>query len=838
MTAFNQIDKIEQALLRHFERRRIVFWYDAGAQMQELFQQIALDGVTKCEIQNNEFTLKHQLLVEKPNEQFLVYAPYARPTAKNDWLLDVLLSNEEFHADVLSLHLQEVGLPLEYKYLVEKHKLFFDSADRKTKLSKIVNATDSPATVTLKMISVVCATEPEFDKVWFALFDEEFTEKRTKYNLLLKCDLLPTLWNRAEIEWAYMADEKGIKDLLVHLFSGYFNHSVNTVSKGFTADAKLFINRWKENIKGQLTYIKWSNRLEEELGVRALLATIDTPQLLEADVYAMIDKKIISDILKRIENKTEKAHILQEWIATRKTKLFYTEYESIYKALNAAATIQHEILNSNFTLSTEDDMFRAYSSDTGWHLIDRLYRQYVYYSQAAKGNDLLKSLSEYIDKLYSNSYLLPLSDAWQQKIDKLSSWNKKGTFVMQTDFYQQWVKSYPEKEKRIFVIISDALRYESVAELRERILAQDRYSADLSATWGTIPSYTQLGMAAMLPHKKLSYNKENDTVFVDDISSSGTANRTKILQSYYAKSIAITAEEFMKFNSKTDGREFCKQYNVIYIYSNTVDKTGDDKTSENEVFEATEREFSNLQLLIRHITNMNGNNILLTADHGYIYQNNKLDTTDFTEFSPEGNIYKTNRRFVIGKQLTDGDAVKTWSAEQLGIEGDVEIQIANSINRIRVQGAGSRFVHGGASLQEMVVPVLEINKKREDVLEEVAVDVIGLPQAITGNILPINFYQQKAVSDKVKPIQIKATFYTKEGVQISDAIVLKFDCKENDSRKREQKHSFTFTPEASKQNGEEVTLLLETPVKGSSQYTKYKSYNLKMLISFSSDFDF
>ncbi len=38
------------------------------------------------------------------------------------------------------------------------------------------------------------------------------------------------------------------------------------------------------------------------------------------------------------------------------------------------------------------------------------------------------------------------------------------------------------------------------------------------------------------------------------------------------KTIAIKAEEFMKMKANTEGREFIKPYNVIYIYQNHIDK--------------------------------------------------------------------------------------------------------------------------------------------------------------------------------------------------------------------------------------------------------------------------
>ncbi|MDP3445074.1 MAG: PglZ domain-containing protein, partial [Ignavibacteria bacterium] len=146
------------------------------------------------------------------------------------------------------------------------------------------------------------------------------------------------------------------------------------------------------------------------------------------------------------------------------------------------------------------------------------------------------------------------------------------------------------------------------------ILQEDRYTANLNAVLGCLPSYTQLGMASLLPHSALSYNDKTDTVFADGISSQGTPNRTKILQKEYQGSIAITAEEFLKMHAKIEGRDFIKPYNVIYIYSNIIDKTGDDKTSENKVFEATEDEFNNFVKLIKHIANMNGSNIIITSD--------------------------------------------------------------------------------------------------------------------------------------------------------------------------------------------------------------------------------
>ena len=103
--------------------------------------------------------------------------------------------------------------------------------------------------------------------------------------------------------------------------------------------------------------------------------------------------------------------------------------------------------------------------------------------------------------------------------------------VQQKAFFEHWVRPYLRKDKRICVIISDAMRYEIGDELLGLIRQEDRYSAELEPALSTLPSYTQLGMAALLPNKSLVIaDNDTGTVLVAGPSSQGTVNRTKNLQ--------------------------------------------------------------------------------------------------------------------------------------------------------------------------------------------------------------------------------------------------------------------------------------------------------------------
>ena len=69
------MDKVEQALLKLFEKHRIVFWYDDKGEQRQEFDELWLTGVEKLELSGNEFSLKYKILREAPNQKFLIYHP-------------------------------------------------------------------------------------------------------------------------------------------------------------------------------------------------------------------------------------------------------------------------------------------------------------------------------------------------------------------------------------------------------------------------------------------------------------------------------------------------------------------------------------------------------------------------------------------------------------------------------------------------------------------------------------------------------------------------------------------------------------------------------------------
>ena len=470
--------------------------------------------------------------------------------------------------------------------------------------------------------------------------------------------------------------------------------------------------------------------------------------------------------------------------------------------------------------------------------IDHYYRKYIYHYRKAKQNKVLQPLTEKVEKVYCNDWLLNYGNKWQKVIDTSERWYNQPK-VAQHRFFTDHVKPFATKGQRLFVIISDALRYECGWEYLQKIQTEKRFEGELEHMVSSLPSYTQLGMAALLPNANMTFQPDSENILINGNSTQGVQGRTKILEQMAGvRATAINAEDFMKMNSSTDGREFVKQYDLIYIYHNRIDKVGDDKTSEEKVFEAVEQELEFLMDVIKKIANMNGNNMFITADHGFLYQNNELAESDFSIGEVKGELWKESRRYVIGKNLKGDASTKHFTAEQLNLSGDAEVLIPKSINRIRIKGAGSRYVHGGASLQEIVIPLLKVTKTRQDTTKQVDVDIIKSTDKITTNILAVSFLQTDLVSEKVLSRQIRSAIYAEDAEMLSDQFIYNFDIAEGTERMREVKHRFHLSSKASgKYKNQRVKLLLEEPVEGTSKWKTYKEYSYTLNISFTNDFD-
>lgn len=234
---------------------------------------------------------------------------------------------------------------------------------------------------------------------------------------------------------------------------------------------------------------------------------------------------------------------------------------------------------------------------------------------------------------------------------------------------------------------------------------------------------------------------------------------------------------------------------------------------------------------------MNVSHFVVTADHGFLYQHEPPAESDFASITEPPGTLKFDRRFIVASAACADPRLKSFAAAELGLKGQLCFAFPKGIQRLRLQGSGSRYVHGGTTLQEIVVPALRIRKERASDVGRVEVDLVRTGQQITTGQVTVTFLQCDPVGEKRLPRELRATFFSGTGVPISESKTLKCDSKAEDSRQRESRVQFIFGHEAKEFNQQEVILRLEEPVAGTSHFAPYREFSFKLRRAFERDFD-
>lgn len=822
-------EQIKKTLLNKFENSRIVFWYDKDKQFTEDFANLELDGVKKLTIGENEFALKYRILREEPNQKFLLYKPAEKPEDAQNWLLDVLLANAEFHAEQWALILAELGLGSEYSDITKEHAFFFNSKERKEKLKALLGKSETLKQVRMKMLFVISKGEGDINSVVENLLHEYALGKNEMMNAISKSKLDAFLYDRMQEAYGYSSSTPNVKDFIINTFERSFTNDMDGATNSGTG-AKIFLNQWKNDVRYAADFEKISNEVADILKIEDKVYQKDYKSLVAADYFEAIDRRIIAALIEDLRKRTINPKEVFDIITQRRTMKWYKKYENLYQALwYAAAFVEMVEKEGHFTVNSISTGIENYTNT--WYKIDQYYRKFIYNLKVSGQVSGFEKLLEDIENLYSNKYLLNMNDSWQQQIDKKTVW-EFDCIDRQRDFYHKYVES---SKTKLCVIISDALRYEIGDELAARIRQLDRFDAKLNKAITGLPSYTQLGMASLLPHNALEIIERDLTVTADDAPTAGIDNRNKILQQKATGALALKDTDIL--NSNSEGlREIAKNNSIIYVFHNKIDEVGHSLSSEEQAFEAAEDTIEELIKIMKKLASADIYNIIITSDHGFIYQNKDLDEDEYLGIEPTGDVIKKDRRFVIGRNLKEDNSFMKFSAQNLGLRGDLEFQFPKSINRLRLQGAARKFVHGGASLQEIIVPIVTINKKRQSDISKVEVEMMRSTDIISSNQLVVTLYQKDIVNDKVQKRVLLIGLYNKAGELISEQKELIFDSISTETRDREQQVTLLLNKNVDNENNQTVYLKLSEPEEDTTYAKEYKSLVYTVRKTFTMDF--
>ncbi len=790
-----------QAPLPDFYRRRIVFWYDEEGEFREQVESMEIPGVKILVLSgNNNFQAKRILCQEDKESDFLVYRPGVPKSLEEDWLLNVELYSEEFRADLISIWMSELNLPAteDFRRVVKDYRKFFGAKVRRGAFGKLNPGGKEIRTLAqchLGVLAVITGRDHlEPDGIIRGVLLEETNESNDGENSVMR-DIRnygaeKPFWTLVRQATGYAPSNEGHPmDLLIHILltaltqnirKDYLEGLEKYISMPHQTWCYNFISDWMAS-EDQEVLKELLRKTEHQLNLPKYFERIPLQELAESDVFPCTDECILTALMTDIGNHiidVEKIIAISE---KRRTTTWFPEVECFYEGIYRVAQMQEFYLNhaDGFHTVEPAEFWREYTED--YYRIDSFYRKYhlAYAKGLESGNEkleeLFKQVTERMEGLYTHWFLDKLGSQWTNIAEEnLQKVGRIMELPQQVDFYR---KNVLREDNRVFVIVSDALRYEVAAELAEELQQETQCTVELNSCEGIFPTVTKYGMAALLPHKALTVeSRENGTLQVlADGMSTEAGNRDKVLKQFNENSVALKYQDILPMK-RGERSALVKGKDVVYIYHDKIDEAS--HTSDSMVFPACQDAIREIKNMVRIIRNeFSGTRVFITADHGFLYTYSPLEEDGKVSVSSDAQVMEMDRRYIV----TEKGNLPEFLVPVKFPDDRYDAFSPRENIRIKKKGGGLNFVHGGISLQEMVVPVIEYHYLRNDSKtylknrerydsRPVEVSLLSSSRKLSNRHFALDFYQREPVGGNLCAETYLLYFEDTVGNRISDVV--------------------------------------------------------------------
>lgn len=803
--------------LPEFYKRRIVVWHDEEKEFAEKIGELALvDAKIAILTGTNYFSVKKLLAVDDTDSNYLLYSPFTYESMEDNWLLDIELYSEEFRADLISMWMDEMGLPKipGLRSAIKPYRKFMNAKERRKQIaSQNVMPTTAAGLQMAIMAALAGIKEAKPAGIIKAVLAGGVNAAENRlWQDFVKYGIDEAFWRMALQGTGYQEDEKDLGRLAIHIM---LTAATRTMRQDFLAGLEKYISSPHEafcfDLVSDWLYGDDNDSLREvaefaesELNLHERFMKLSVEDLANTSMFPCINEIILVKLMRDIEKNIMDANAIKEAVEKRRTCAWYEESKNYFDGLYQIANMQefYKAHSGGFHTIEPKKVWEEYTRD--YYRFDTYYRLFhKCYEESLNAfhadlSDLFYDVKNTVEGLYVNWFLEELTSNWSNAAsEQLQEHGKIEGVPVQTEFYPS--KVYPS-DSRVYVIISDALRYEVAAELAEVLRRETQSKVEMDSMQGIFPTVTSFGMAALLPHRKLSAEvKSGKLAVLADGHSTEAGYRDKILKSTNPKSIAMKYKDIIGMKRAERGA-LVRGMDVVYIYHDTVDEAGH---SENAVFGACGEAIEEIKNVVRIITGeLSGTHILITADHGFLYTCNPLREDDKVDKSTTSDQdIEVSRRYAITKKGT----VPEYLLPVKFLDGETEYAAfaPRGCIRIKMKGSGGNFVHGGISLQEMVVPLIDYRFLRNDSKEykknkakydmrPAEVSLLSSSRKISNMIFSLNFYQKEAVAANIRAATYQLYFTDSTGKQVSDEPRIIADKTEENAEERKFRMSFNL----------------------------------------------
>ncbi len=797
------LNTVQQDLVRRFAaplpefyKRRIVFWYDEDREFEDQIDEMDLGDVKVAKLTgSNTYAVKKLLCEENTSSNYLVYDPRSFMRDDDNWLINVQIYSEEFRADLNSIWMDEMGLPATpiIRNQVKSYSKFFRAKDRREAVKKLNKSISTAAQMHLAVMAALCGNSDIqpihiIRSVIRAGLD---LGANSIYQSFVNYGADKPFWVMVSQATGYSeSDDNSLGRLAIHMLltastrTMHLDHLAGLdayISTPHQAWCYDFVSDWLHSEDNRQLY-EVARYVESEARLPQRFSQLAVEDLVDTEVFPCINECLLMALMKEISDHIIQIDVIKATVEKRRTMVWYDSVSSYYEGLLQVANMQTFFLDHSAGFHTVEPhkIWKEYTSD--YYRMDTYYRLFhLRFQRALKLSnplldDLFKHVTEKVEGLYSHWYLGQLGQNWSDAAaENLQQYGHILEVKQQESFYRDKVKT---SDNRVFVIISDAFRYEVAAELSEQLRRETQSKVELNSMEAIFPTVTKYGMAALLPHRKLEVVEKSNGILgvLADGQSTDAGYRDKVLKETNKASIALKYDNIIGLK-RAERSTLVKGMDVVYIYHDKVDEAS--HTSDSAVFPACDDAIAEIKNLVRIIVNeFGGTNILITADHGFLYTYSPLSEDDKVDkTTPSDQDVEIDRRYLITRSGAKPDYL--IPVKFMDGETGLEAWAPRENVRIKKKGGGLNFVHGGISLQEMVVPVIEYHFLRSDTkayqrnkdkidTKPVTVSLLSASRKISNMIFSLNFYQKEAVGGNREAATYRLYLTDANGQKISD----------------------------------------------------------------------
>ena len=784
------------APLPEFYPRRIIVWVDEDAEFADKLDEITLDGAKIVALTgSNNFYVKKLLAVDDPTGNYLLYRPFAYESDEDNWLLDIELYSETFRADLVSMWMDEMGVPQTpaLRRGFKQYRKFFNAQSRRNKITSQGVTPATPGQLQMAIMAALAGLKDARPNAIIKAVLKAGLQKDSNavYQEFVNYDIDEVFWRMVAQGTGYQDVDADLAEFAKHLL---LTASTRTMRQEFLAGLQMlissphqancydFVSDWMHSEDAGDIYAI-AEYAENELKLPQRFMKLQIADLVDTEVFPCVNEVILVKLMTEISDHIIDVDMITRTVEKRRTCVWYDDVKNYYDGILQVAKMQAFFKEHSAGFHTVEPakVWKEYTTE--YYIMDTYYREFHRsYSESLKNyheelSDLFTHVMEKVEGLYVTWFLGQLGNNWSDACaDDLREYGRVLEVPQQIDFYRRQVAA---SDSKVYVIISDAMRYEVAASLAEQLRRETQAKVDLKSMQGVFPTITKFGMAALLPQRGLSVERKSGKTerlaVLADGQSTEAPNRDKLLKTANPASVALKYKDIIGMK-RADRQALVKSMNVVYIYHDTIDEAGHLEAS---IFSACDTAIDELKNMVRIITNeWGGARIIITSDHGFLYTYSPLSEDDKVDKTTESvQDVEIGRRYAIMQKGAQPQYL--LPVEFLGGDQAYDAFAPRESIRIKMKGGGLNFVHGGISLQEMVVPVIEYHFLRNQSKEykrnrskydtkPVEVSLLSANRKISNMIFSLNFYQKDPVGGNREAATYQLYFTDSAGKPISD----------------------------------------------------------------------